>query len=75
MLHNKQSIDIAGVWDEYHEQHDIKYRLLSFLLQTSTTSLQVEFSPPEISPEEENARASSVPPTSERPPEPGEADA
>ncbi|MAT28263.1 MAG: hypothetical protein CMN29_25470 [Sandaracinus sp.] len=30
---------------------------------------------PAISPEEENARASSVPPTSERPPEPGEADA
>ena len=56
MLNINQSVDIAGVWDEYHEQHDIKYRLLSFLLQTSTTSLQVEFSPPEISPEEENLR-------------------
>lgn len=44
------------VWDEYHEQHDIRYRLLSCLLQISATSLREEFSPPETSPEEENMR-------------------
>ena len=47
---------VSGVWDEYHEQYDIKYRLLSFLLQLATSTLQLDFSPPELSPEEENKK-------------------
>ena len=41
------------MWKEYHEQYDIKYRLLSFLLQLSTNPISVDYSPRELSPEEE----------------------
>ena len=41
------------MWNSYHEQHDIKIRLLSFLLQLATSPLEQEYSPLEISPEQE----------------------
>ena len=44
---------MAEVWKLYHEQHDIRFRLLSFLLQLATSPLEQEYSPLEISPEQE----------------------
>ena len=44
------------MWREYQEQHDIKYRLLSFVLQLATSPLEKEYTPLEISPEEEESQ-------------------
>ena len=41
------------MWQSYQEQHDIKIRLLSFLLQLATSPLEQDYSPLEISPEQE----------------------
>lgn len=43
------------MWREYHEQHDIKYRLLSFLLHLATSPLEKEYSPLESSSAEEES--------------------
>ena len=44
------------MWREYQEQHDIKYRLLSFVLQLATSPLEKEYTQLEISPEEEESQ-------------------
>jgi len=41
------------VWQEHHEQYDIKYRLLSFLLNLASSPLNTEYCPADNTPEEE----------------------
>ena len=46
----------GSVWEEHHDQYDIKYRLLSFLLNLASSPLHVDYTPAEITPEEEEKR-------------------
>ena len=43
----------GDVWQEHHEQYDIKYRLLSFLLNLASSPLNTEYCPADNTPEEE----------------------
>jgi len=43
----------GDIWQEHHEQYDIKYRLLSFLLNLASSPLNTEYSPADNTPEEE----------------------
>ena len=46
----------GDVWSEHHEQYDLKYRLISFLLNLSNSTLHTDYSPPELTLEEEEKR-------------------
>jgi len=46
----------GNVWLEHHEQYDIKYRLLSFLLNLASSPLHTDYSPVDTTPEEEENR-------------------
>eukprot|EP00092_Neocalanus_flemingeri_P037301 GFUD01040623.1.p1 GENE.GFUD01040623.1~~GFUD01040623.1.p1 ORF type:complete len:962 (+),score=214.69 GFUD01040623.1:57-2942(+) len=44
------------VWNDHHEQYDLKYRLLSFLLNLASSPLHTDYCPPDLTPEEEVKR-------------------
>jgi len=46
----------GDVWNYDHDQHDIKYRILSFLLNLASSPLHTDYSPAELTPEEEEKR-------------------
>jgi len=43
----------SDIWKEHHDQYDIKYRLLSFLLNLSSSPLHVDYIPADSTPNEE----------------------